>query len=329
MCPSSSKKTLKMSFFLTAIIFSVRVYAVCAPRIAHFPDLFSIAKEAALVTKENRRLRTSSNFESNLEKAQGRVWCFRERLNYVPSPAELANLSGQGVFNATEVLESGMIVGPRHPFYCGDSDAVLRNSKKRCEVYDPQNCFYESISSGDVVRISRHVRYDLFQVNDPGSDSDVARSEEQDYALMLLERDVRGGVPIPREGILINQHREEGYKLSVVSNFADNAPKGKKLSPTIANCSIKRRMGISPYEPARVVATDCNTGRGSSGSPVFVKEGDRRMLYGMVYGEDDKRPPGSGFVLKQNDTMVVLFGSDLLYWSEELSQIKQTQHAEK
>jgi hypothetical protein len=167
------------------------------------------------------------------------------------------------------------------------------------------------------------------QISDLGNDSEVARANEQDYALMLLERNVRGGIPIPKEDILINQHREEGEKLNVVSNFAENAPYGDQLRLTIADCFIMRRMGFSAYEPARFVATDCNTGRGSSGSSVFVREGERRILYGMVYSQHAKMPPGSGFVLNKNDTMVVLFGPDLLDWSKELSLIRQTQHAEK
>lgn len=288
-----------LSFVLLWImVASPAAFGVCAPRNSQLARTLDLTEKAALVTKENRRSRRQTDIGKH-EGAQGRVWCFSEK-----NPNRLKSWhSSKNLETVVDSVSNGSL------FFEGDVAVVNRHLFKDAEgneVYKPENCYFEHIQSGKLIRGTRLVKYNFSPIRER---ADVVRSDSDDLALWRLSQVVDEATPVPLEDILIDQHRSSG-QLEVAANYAFNAPGGQRRSLTMASCSIGNTIAL-PEGESRVVVTDCNTGGGSSGALVYLLENGQKKVFGVVYGEHAKKAPGSGYDYLKQDTLVVRFGSNL------------------
>lgn len=136
---------------------------------------------------------------------------------------------------------------------------------------------------------------------------------EKDLALARLQNKIPSIAPLTEFDMLIDVPRKNDTRLTVVSNYATNAPGGDVESLTIAECSIKDHFS-NTGKLSNFIGTDCNTGEGSSGAQIYAYEEGAPKLLGIVQGEYKKKSIrlGSGYQTAALSTNVILFTRDLI-----------------
>lgn len=246
---------------------------------------------ATIINADDRRIRatTGTEFEP-FESAQGRFWCLirGKAPKGVPTHAQL--LGGSfSVENAILFVDKDLILTNRHPF---TGPTHITPQKMR-------NCWFEHIQTGRLTRLSSDVAYP------PQKTDSLADIVVQDIAIVRLEKEVTGGTPIRLEDLALDLLPETERPLTVLSNFALNFQPWTAL--TITTCH-SRTPFILHDKLIYTIGTDCDSGKGSSGSQVYIHDRNGQVkLYGLISGEAKESRDGDDYIPNRNGTLVVTF----------------------
>lgn len=297
---------------LLTVVFTTGLQATAMPVVRPTMDDDQV-QNVALVTPESRVKRTTGTL-GYLEDTQGRIWCFsKSKLPPTNSPTEsYAKKNWYSIANASLAFEGNIVLLNKHAFF-DDHDKIET---------PPENCFFEHLATGEFIRGTKDLAYPF--VRETLEHRDLNRTEN-DVALWRIERaPSKPDLTVLREKDLLIDWEPPYYTpLIVVSNYAENAPKDK-FDKTVTNCFARHPMvdkhGFLAYE----FKSDCNTGKGSSGSLVFTDDGGPRKLVGMVRGESTRKKPGSGYDVDKLQTSIVRFQKNILDLYDQLKKLSQT-----
>ena len=186
-----------------------------------------LIEKAALVTKENREIRTKENTQEfadagiDLEGIQGRFWCLKKnrppiRPNETPAKARFFKDYRWG--NATVVFNDDVVLLNRHMFT--DENGQTKSGS--------ENCFFEHIASGSIIRASKNVEFPPHVWHD----GKIENKAYDDTAVVKLAKFVPNVRPLQIKDMAINVSTESA-DLIIVSNYAENSPFKSKKALTI------------------------------------------------------------------------------------------------
>lgn len=258
--------------------------------------LASFCASAAVINSDDRRIRDTVGAEFEpFEAAQGRLWC----ATYAKIPRKTPTKSlfvggGFGSENATLFLDKDLILVNRHAFM---GPAAIANKQLN-------NCWFEHIQTGQIIPLTKKVAYLA-----PTGDSFVEGSI-RDIAIARLKHEVSGGAPIEFKDLAINVPPDAGRPMFVLSNYAaDFEP---RTALTITTCQVRTLLSFHG-QPIFTVATDCDSGSGSSGAQAYIHTPDGQLkLYGLITGEIKNSKNGSDYDPRNLSTLIVTFESYIM-----------------
>lgn len=290
--------------YLTLIALSRGTFALpCATHNSAFRAANQLTNEIAVIGPDDRDDRHLSDTTTNIEAAQGRIWCvdtFKAKPGQVPTREQL---KGNFVANATLAFDDDMAIVSRHMF-------IKANGKPNHSLSD---CFFEHIASGSISPI-KDVEYNRLI-----STTDKVAHSHQDFAVIKLNKKMQNGSAIKDEDILIDWDPDLDEKLTVVSNFAANNKSGRSdLALTITRC-LRYAVGrLANKSATSVFATDCDTGGGSSAAQAYLFRNNAFKIIGIVTGEVKKAPEGGRFNPSTLSTGVVQFDRSIFELAEKI-----------
>ena len=261
----------------------------------------SLTEKIAIVDTDNREIRTPENtkaFKSiDLEGNQGLIWCRKNGLD-TPSkdPTKVALLGYYAFANATMVFENNIILVNRHNFV--SEDGAVK--------YKPTSCYYQYIQTGQLVKLTSKIAFPNYT-----PDGKHISYLNGDIALARLQEKIIFSTPLQLGDMIVSAPRSYQPDLTIIANAANNNKNGDSLSQTIAHCKWKTSLNIGE-NTTRLVATNCATGLGSSGSQVYVIDSTvHPKLFGVVAGEIKDNAEGSGYVPLKLSTIIETFDDSL------------------
>lgn len=262
------------------------------------------AIKVARIFEEDRLVRVPGTIPPERERALGRVWCVVKAFPKGSTPTKATILARtHWVATAFLAFDDDVAVVSRHIFLDEFGSQINKVS----------NCFFEHLESGDIVPFVR-----TESAPHPKMGRGIPEQNE-DVAVVKLAR-VPGtgtdhvGMAIPIEGVEIDADLG-GRPLEVVSNYANNLPPG--MAPdtkTITSCEVITRNVWNSGKLSHSWGTYCDTGAGSSGSPVFSSQFGKTKLVGVVAGESSngRAHDGEWFDPDKDATYIITFDQSLL-----------------
>lgn len=270
---------------------------------------------ASQVTKvDTRTPRTPDNTKHlahlKPDSAQGTIYCAPKDRIFSENEriTEKDILNFENFQGAILVFDSQTILTNRHLIIDENADSLANSN----------NCFFRHLGEGmnKIYRVSKNFQHPPFKKGDSIEDY-----QKDDIMLMRLENPVESGGPISKDNIIIGKKLPLTTPLSITANYAKNY-KPDPWTPTIEICA-----GMSPITfngiKTNLTATACNTGKGTSGEPVWGAERfQQQKLYGLVRGQVEKAPPGSGYNFEKNRSDIITFDDSLGVLYEDLKAQK-------
>ncbi|RWX63148.1 hypothetical protein [Mesorhizobium sp. M2A.F.Ca.ET.039.01.1.1] len=289
------------------LLFPILLFApqgsVTAPYLAQprFTDLpiFTLYQQATLVGTEGRQER-DPNQNPELEKAQGRAYCLLTPPKKGRAPSTDFIKTHGTISNAVLALKEDVIILSRHKF-------VERDGKTPSVNY--RNCYFEHIQSGEMIPFT-----DVEYPPNPGYRKKNSKSENaiwdfnDDIAVARLMRAPAGGKAIPRKNITLE--RNISTSITIISNYADNFEGHPNDALTTTTCNWVGWYNLPGGSLSNVAATDCDSGRGSSGAQAYATTpfyADKK-LFGMIPGDTVELPDGAQLDVKKHVTYITRFG---------------------
>ncbi|MBX3020885.1 MAG: hypothetical protein KF799_04350 [Bdellovibrionales bacterium] len=286
-------------WYLTAHVSALPI--ICSSKVSQFEAPEDLVHKIAIIGKDDRKGRNSD--ASNLEKAQGRAYCVKKPFpkGIVPTLAQIDSV-GAVVSNAVVAFEDDMIIVNRHKFIKPDG-----GSKAKL-----QNCYFEHIASGEIIPlVDAEYTKQL-----PGK----ANSEHQDYAIVRLKTKPKGAHAIPEDMIIVDNEDDLSKPVTIISNYATNLSNRNSL--TMTTCKRYGRYGLTTGTASSIMATDCDTGDGSSGAQAYIEVNGRPKLFGIISGDIKSIPEGGSFDPNKLSTAISTFDNTLF---ESYQRLKQRQ----
>lgn len=275
----------------------------CFLRRSEIADFGKLYHQVALIESDDRVLRSPGTVTADIEKAQARSCCFERPFAGTGIPTKKYITShGRVTSNATLAFEGDMAIVNRHLFI----------DKKGHQVANVKNCYLEHIASGEIVQMT-DVEYPTFDPKAAGTFS------HQDFAVVKLAHTPKGASFLKREDIFIDKEKLANAQIKVVSNYAANNTQGRgNEALTMTNCSRFARYSLGTGEGSNSFATDCDTGKGSSGAQAYLQINQSPKFFGIVQGEYTKVPEGGKYDPLKLTTMITAFDQTLFESFERL-----------